>query len=99
MRDRTYAHRNGFDCFCHTLLCRAAKELVRHTALGYECFIFTETYEHISKGVTVRQSVYYLAHKRLNRPTRKERGCDLMLPDFKSGIPDGLRICATPFEG
>jgi len=45
MRDRTYAHRNGFDCFCHTLLCRAEKELVRHTTLGYECFIFTETYE------------------------------------------------------
>ena len=70
-----YAHRNQYDCFCYHLLCAAVLGKAKYEAFGFDCFLFSETYEHKSKGELVRQTVYYLAHKRLNQPTRKERGC------------------------
>jgi len=37
---------------------------------GYDTVLLAETYgPH-------KQTVYYLAHKRLNQPTRKQRGAD-----------------------
>jgi len=70
-RNRDVAHRNDYDCYCYHLLCTAAQELVRYTALGYDCFLFSETYGRD------RQTVYYLAHKKLNKPTRTQRGASL----------------------
>jgi hypothetical protein len=68
-RKREYARVNGFDLFAYPLLCTASRAQVHYTALAYACFIFTETYG------PYKQTVYYLAHKRTDQLTRKQRGC------------------------
>lgn len=67
--NREAAYRLQYDLFAYHLLCNAVKAKTHYTALGYDCFLFVETYG------PYRQHVYYLAHKRLDQPTRRERGC------------------------
>ena len=67
-RDRKFAEAEGFDYFAFPLLCRA-KAFEKHLArAGFECFLFTET------TGTHAFTVYYLAHRKAARLTRRERG-------------------------
>jgi hypothetical protein len=67
MRDRTYAHRNNYDCNCYHLMCSAVRDRASYAASGYDCFIFSEIYNQH------RQTVYYMAHKRVRPLTPEER--------------------------
>lgn len=67
--NRNYARQHQYDVYCHHLLCVAIKQSAQLTARGFHCFTFSETYG--------RFTVYYVAHKKLNQPTRSERGANL----------------------
>lgn len=69
------ARREGFDFFAYHLLCNAVKAHAHYTALDYECHICVYTHTRFS------QHVYFLAHKKLDRLTRKERGCFALKPE------------------
>ncbi len=66
--DRAYARQNQYDCTTHHLLCVALRERARLTARGYHCVLFTETM------CTQRFTLYFLYYKKLNQPTRRQRG-------------------------
>ena len=70
MTPRMELHSRGYDCFCFHLLCVAVARRKQVAEQGYDTVLLAETYgPH-------KQTVYYLAHKRLNQPTRKQRGAD-----------------------
>jgi hypothetical protein len=67
MSPREELHARGFDFFMFHLLCAAKQFEAKITAQGFECHLVTETYgPH-------RQTVYYLGHKQVGKPTRRER--------------------------
>jgi hypothetical protein len=60
---------HGFDFRGHHLLCAAVADKARFTAMGYAAMIFPVTM------LAQKFTVYFVAYQKLDRPTRKERGC------------------------
>jgi len=70
-RDYEYVKRHDYHTRSNRFLCGAVREMAEYKALGYDCFVFSETY------TPMLFTVYYLAYKKLGVPTRKERGCNV----------------------
>jgi hypothetical protein len=63
------AHTAGYDLYCYTNPVTRAADRLKFEHEGFDCIDFSVTM------CKQEFSVLYLGTRRLNRPTRKERGC------------------------